>query len=271
MKVVACILSVPLLLLCTACSPVQLENNGTEPSQSQMESTAGADSPSTQPPVTESGPADIIPELPVGNTATLITKLLSDVNYNGKIQSTGEPLPPGTLPDVSLIPAADQSLVGQTVTVNLGSNQPKGSFLFRIDPVSGNGLLAVVLHADQPFYIPLLVVLEANLDFPALCQALSTGADFSATIISATNISFAEGMYAACNLDPEDLAAHEVVNIAEPSGEETTVGVWYIGSFGGQESPALFRHELAISFISADLQRNFLAFSNIFTRFSIDF
>ena len=246
------------LLFCTACSPIQTEQDvspATEPSGTA--STEATDSPVT-------------PTIPAGNPDTHITNLLTDINLTGTLLPSEQPVAPGTLPDISRIPLADQTTVGKTVTVNLGSNQAEGSFLFRFDTQSNKGRLAVILHAKQAFYIPLLLVLETDLDSHGLCRVLSTGEDFNATVLSATNISFEEGMYTACNLSADELREFEIVDVCNPAEAYTTTSQ-FLGRFGGQTEPALFKLDLAISYISAPLASKFLSFSRVFDRFSVQF
>lgn len=253
MKTLAILMSLLLLLCCAACAPTTTDNSGTP-----------------QPSGIEYGPADEKTELPIGSSSTLVSGLLTDINLNGKIQSTDEIVPPGTLPDISCIPTADQSRVGETVTINLGSNQPTGSFLFYSDAQSGKERLTVVLRAEQAFYIPLMIILETDIGLDGLCHALSTAEDFSAKIISATNISFEEGMYSICSLVRYigTLPEAEVISIESPP-ENTPNNGWYVGNFGNNEYPSLFGGEKGS--VSKEIQKEFSVYERIFTRFSIIF
>lgn len=246
MKKTSVLLLIVLILLCNACTPSVMPSTGsTEPSEN------------SQP-------------LPIGNENTIISNLLTEVNLTGKIQASDQLVPPGTLPAVSEIPSADQSVVGRSVTVNLASNQPEGSFLFRIDPQSNKGMLAVVLRADQLFYIPLLLILETELDGSDLCQALTSGADFTATVLSATNISFDEGMYTICNLNANQLNSSEIADLNTPPTTYPS-STQFLGRFGAKSAPLLYKHVADMSGISTQLYNQFQAFSKVFSRFSVNF
>lgn len=257
MRIISILTALVLVFLCAACSPLTLD---TEP---ETEPTGTVSTESSVPP-------DALPTISAGNAETLISNLLTEINLSGTIQPTDAPVAPGILPEVSRIPLADQSLVGKTVTVNLGSNQPAGSLLFHIDQQTGKGKLATVLHANQAFYIPLLVVLETDLDYSALCQALANGTDFTATVLSATNISFEEGMYTACNLDADQLYYDEEIDVKADSSPYVP-GTRLLGRFGGHEAPRLYKYNIAVSATSSQLLSTLQAFSKVFTRFNINF
>ena len=255
------------ILLCVACTP----SNAT---QDTPPATGSSSAVSTEPSgVVFTEPSEPLEEslnVPVGNADTIISKLLSEVNLTGKIQPFGQQVPPGTLPDISQIPPADQSIVGKSVTVNLGSNQTAGTFLFRIDPQSNKGVLAVVLRADQAFCIPLLVILETDLNSTTLWQALTSGADFGATVISATNISPEEGLYTSFDpslnrLRPEEIVDLKTASITYPSS------VQFVGRFGGETAPLLCKYDMDLSGTSECIHNIFDTFSRILSRFSISF
>ena len=255
------------IMLCAACAPshvIQDTLPATEPSG--VVSTEPSGSVSTEP----SEPLGDLQNAPIGNADTIISNLLTEINLTGRVQSSGQITPPGTPPEVLQIPPADQSIVGKTVTVNLGSNQPAGSFLFRMDSQSDKGLLAVVLRADQVFYIPLLVILETDLNSTTFCQALTSGTDFNATVLSATNISFEEGHYTACNINSDQVAPEEAVDLETPLATHSS-SVQFFGKFGGEDVPALYKYDISMSDASERLHSKFQAFSNIFSRFSITF
>lgn len=254
MKKLSAYILLIVILLCAACAP-------SDAMQDALPETEPFGAVSTEPSELPENAQNV----PAGNADTSISNLLTEINLNGKIQP-GQVTPPGTLPDVSQIPPADQSIVGEAVTVNLGSNQPSATFLFRFDEQRNKGMIAVVLSAN----VPLLVILETDLNITTLCQALTSGADFGAVVISATNISSEEGLYTSFNPSLNDLRPEEIVDLRTPVITDPA-GVQFIGRFGGKTTPLLCKYNMNLSNISESLCNKHNTFSKIFSRFSISF
>jgi hypothetical protein len=283
MKVTAAFLIISILLFICGCkaAPAELTPTGVMPTV-----VVPAESESTEPEPTETGSTEpeptetesteatqpTIPES-VADPQTYVVQLLTNINYNGKIQPGTEVVPPGTLPEITQIPAADQTAVGSTVQINLGAGQTKGSYLYRVDSQNNRELLAVVIHAAREnttngFYIPLLAVFEVELGgLKGLCSAISTQESFSATILSLTNISFEEGMYTLSAGLRADSTSADSIDITV--GADAAPNSWYLGSYGGEGSAVCFGGSKDT--VSEQTGKMFAVFERIFTRFSIDF
>ncbi len=241
---IAILLSACVLLSCTACAPTTPPD--TTPSSMPSQATLPTAFPSSNP------------ELSDGNSEYFISRFLTDINYNGTIASGDKTVAPGTLPDVSQIPEADQALVGSNALISLDNSQPPVAFLYHFDPTIGAEQLAAVISCDN---IPLLIVFQPELGgVSALCEALSTGNPFSATVVSMTNISYEESMYAFSA--SENRGENEIDFNAPP--ENAGNDVWLVGYLGmrdGQSYTALFCAN------SSTLD----VFNRIFSRFSLVF
>lgn len=212
-------------------------------------------------------PPDTTPSttLPSGNTTLsddnseyFLSRFLTDTNYSGKIASSEEPSAPGTLPDVSQIPIADPTLVESDVLISLDSSQTPVAFLYYFDPSSGDEYLATIISCDN---IPMLIVFRPELDgLPALCEALTTGTAFSATIRSIVNISYEESMYA---FSVAEISEQGAVDLSAPpeTNEDQVWLVGYLGTYDGQNYTALF----LANFDALDV------YNRIFSRFSLTF
>ena len=125
---------------------------------------------------------------------TYISRFLTDVNFNGVIDKEDETVPPGTLPEVSKIPKADDTLVGTEVLINLDNGQSPVTILYQYNPHTGTERLVAIISCDN---IPMLIIFRPEFGgVSALCEAMLTGDPFYATILSITNISPQEAMYA---------------------------------------------------------------------------
>ena len=204
---------------------------------------------------------------------TYVTQLLTDINYTGQIQSNTGAVAPGALPDISQIPCAEQTPIGTTIQINLGSGQTMGSYLYRVDFQNSRELLAVVIHAtpeetNNGFYIPLLAVFQVKLGgIKGLCRAISTQKSFSATVLSLTNISFQEGMQTLSTVNTAGAISADIIDVAV--GSDTSPNGWYVGSYGGDGNPVCFGGSKDA--VSEQTSNKFAVFERIFTRFSIDF
>lgn len=149
----------------------------TDPTQStQTDPTQ----PSTQP--TDPGPWSHDAEL---------TRFLTEVNHSGEYLPSSEPLAPGTLTPVELIPVADQSYVGSTVDIILAQLQQEIPFYYYYNAETGYERLAVVITAEK---IPLMMILETDLNgVSELCKKIAAEEVFSAKVCSATSITYMEG------------------------------------------------------------------------------
>lgn len=229
MKLLSFFTAVLLLFCCAGCTP--------------------AVAPDTTPSAT----------LPSGDDSEyFLSRFLTDTNYNGKVESSGEPVAPGTLPDVSQIPAADQTLVESNVLISLDSSQTPVAFLYYFDPSTGAERLATVISCDN---IPLLIVFKPELGgVSALCDALTTGTAFSAMVASITNISYEESMYAFNAAEISEQGAVDLTAPPETDGEQ----VWltgYLGTRDGQSYTGLFAAD-------SDVRE---VYNRIFSRFSLAF
>lgn len=278
MKVIAVLLTLSMLLCICGCKPDPTKPTPTDvtPTKPTPTDVIPTESTPTEAAPTEPDSTESVPPPTTESNAdpqTYVSQLLTDINYNGKIQPGTELVPPGTLPEISRIPSADQSAVGTTVKINLGIGQPKGSYLYRVDSQNNRELLAVVIHAarentNNGFYIPLLAVFEVELGgLKGLCSAISTQESFSATILSLTNISFEEGMYTMiAGLHP-DGTSDDSIDITV--GADAAPNSWYVGSYGGEGSTVCFGGSKDT--VSEQTSKEFAVFERIFTRFSIDF
>ena len=281
MKVTAALLIISILLFICGCkaAPAELASTGSTPTEivpTESESTEVTHPTESTHPTEATQPTEVTqPTVPenIADPSTYVAQLLTDINYNGKIQSGTEIVPPGTLPEITQIPAADQTAVGSTVQINLGAGQTKGSYLYRVDSQNNRELLAVVIHAarentNNGFYIPLLAVFEVELGgLKGLCSAISTQESFSATILSLTNISFEEGMYTMIvGLHPDGTSAD---SIDITVGADAAPNSWYAGSYGGEGSTVCFGGSKDT--VSEQTSKEFAVFEKIFSRFSIDF
>ena len=246
-RVLCCLLCV-VLLLC-ACAP-------------------GQGGPSTVP----TDPNPTVPtqptEAPDAWQAYAFTRFLTDTNLNGRIAPTGTIEAPGTLPDVSRIPAADQALVGQTVTVIFARMQQVIPFYYLCEGAAGTERLAVVIQTDR---IPLLLVLETRLGgLPGLCDVIRRQESFEARILAATNISFEEGMYAG-NAVRRDYALDpsEIYDLLE--GEVLPEAGVFLGAFGtdDQGMPVAILKGSDGPDLSSGLQEDLSVYHKIYTRFDL--
>lgn len=196
--------------------------------------------------------------LPDDNSEYFLSHFLTDTNYSGKIESSGEMGAPGTLPDVSQIPKADQTSIGGEVLISLDSSQTPVAFLYYFDPSTGVEHLAAVISCNN---IPMLIVFQAELGgVSALCEALATGTAFSATIASIANISYEESMYAFKAAESSEQGAVDLSAPPETDGEQVWL-VGYLGTRGDQSYTALFLADLG----TLDV------YNRIFSRFSVAF
>ncbi len=224
----------------------------------------GADPlPDTTNPTTESqaSSSTTLPsgttEVPSDNSETYISRFLTDINFNGNISPNDELVAPGTLPDVSQIPKADQQLVGSDVLINLDSDQTPIAFLYYLDPSTGVERLAAVISCDN---IPMLIVFQPELGgISGLCEALTTGEAFYATIVSITNISFEESMYAFSASENDGENAIDFNIPPENDGEKCWL-VGFLGTQAGENYSGLF-------YANAN---SLEIYHRIFTRFSLD-
>ena len=130
-------------------------------------------------------------------------QLLTDVNYNGAYQLPTEPVPPGTVRDISLIPPAPQDLVGQSVELAFQHDSRSLYFYYYADEVSGKERLAVIISEK----IPLLAILETDLGgAESLRNKIVTAEPFRATVLALANICNLEPIYVqqACQSDMDD-------------------------------------------------------------------
>ncbi|MBO5323082.1 MAG: hypothetical protein J6A88_03155 [Oscillospiraceae bacterium] len=288
MKVIAVLLTISMLLCICGCkadptdaaptesTPTEVAPTETEPTETEPAETEPTEAEPTEAEPTEAEPTEAAPPPTTESSAdpqTYVSQLLTDINYNGKIQPGTELVPPGTLPEISRIPSADQSAVGTTVWINLGAGQPKGSYLYRVDSQNNRELLAVVIHAapektNKGFYIPMLAVFQVELGgLKGLCNAISTEESFSATILSLTNISFEEGMYTQVSATAADIPSEEVIDLFV--GSDAAPNGWYIGSYGDNGSTVCYGGSKDT--VSQQTSNDFAVFERIFTRFSIAF
>ncbi|MGI6506845.1 MAG: hypothetical protein ACOX4A_00430 [Saccharofermentanales bacterium] len=140
-------------------------------------------------------------------------------------------LPPGTLPDADSIPAADQSRVGQEVTVNI---EQAYAFAFYRDNSTDQERMVVIKHnADETLktsVVPLTVYETAFGGIDVMVEQI--GAAFTAKIVAERNISITEAMHMtesvyglASKLDDEALASSK--EDVTPNSEETAVDICY--------------------------------------------
>lgn len=241
---IAILLSACVLLSCTACIPATPPD--TIPSSIPSQATPPTAIPSSNPELSDS------------NSEYFISRFLTDINFNGKIASSGETIAPGILPDVSQIPKADQAPIGSNVLISLDSTQTPVAFLYHLDTSTGAERFAAVISCDN---IPMLIVFQPELgSVSALCEALSTGNPFSTTVLSMTNISYEESMYAFSA--SENRGENEIDFNAPPENDGNDVWlVGYLGMRDGQSYTALFTANANALEI----------YERIFSRFSIDF
>lgn len=215
----------------------------------------------TQPPsATTTAPAEDLRE-------AWLDRFLTQTNHEGTIgfdPSAGIQAP-GTLPEVQYIPAADQSLVGSRVSILFAKEQQAIPFYYSCDATTGTERLAVVLLADC---IPMLMIFETTLGgLNGLCEVIANEDAFEATILSMTNISYEEGMYArnAAYLDEGEKA----IDIWSGSLEQNA-GV-YLGLVGSdyQGNPINILKGAQAEQISQELQTNINVYLRIFTRFDL--
>ena len=274
MKVIAVLLMIGMLFCIWSCKAAPMESASTD---STPTGSAPTEEPSEEPSEepTEEITEATQPISPESNAdpATYVSQLLTDINYNGKIQPGADVAAPGTLPEISQIPVAEQTLIGTTIKINLGAGQEQGSYLYRVDSQNNRELLAVVIHAtpkkaNNGFYIPLLAVFQVELGgLKGLCNAISTEESFSATVLSLTNISFEEGVYTQSSTITTDVPAEEVIDLTV--GADAAPNGWYIGNYGNEGSTDC--HGGSKDTVSQQTSNDFAVFERIFTRFSIEF
>ncbi|MGN0999073.1 MAG: hypothetical protein ACI4PO_05925 [Faecousia sp.] len=195
-----------------------------------------------------------------------ITRFLTETNRSGQIASSGELVPPGTLPEVDSIPRADQALVGSTVSILFARQQQAIPFHYLRDAQSGTEHLTVVIPTDR---IPLLIVFETNLgSASALCEKMTKEEPFTAKIVAFVNISFEEGMYAEMTTRYSDASDAEMVFISNPGALN---GREYIGVYGTGDDgvPLSVMKGPQGASVSADLQGSLDVFYRIYERFSL--
>ena len=192
------------------------------------------------------------------NSEYFLSRFLTDANYHGKIASSEDLVTPGTLPDVSLIPKADQVSVGSNVLISLDSSQTPVAFLYHLDTSTGAERLAAVIFCDN---IPMLIVFQPELGgVSALRDALTTGTAFSAAIVSIVNISYEESMYAFNAAEISEQGTVDPSAPPETDGEQ----IWLVGYLGMQEGQS------CTTLFSANTNALEI-YHQIFSRFSIDF
>lgn len=106
-------------------------------------------------------------------------------------------LPPGTLPDVSELPKADLTNVGENIYVSLlpGEEYNAIGFHYIYEPDSGKERLLVIYIFDQIGSYNLMSIYETDFHgVEGLCKKLCDG--FTAKVLLNVNISFQESMYA---------------------------------------------------------------------------
>lgn len=275
-----------LLLVLSACTVALPENTaapGTEqpagPDTTETSAVTG-----TKPDATEaSASADTQPGTgeTVSNTQfsepqtwysdAALTRFLTDVNYNGSILPGGELDAPGTPPDVELIPPADQSMLGQTVSIILAQEQQAIPFCYVCDKTTGTERLAVILENVN---IPLLIVFETDLGgVSGLCGVIRTEREFSATILAMVNISFyPEAFYAynACT-GTYGLNASEIIDISAPAETEHGVYLGIVGTAYSRDGELwCMLKGTGVSMESDGLASDIEVFQRIFSRFGIE-
>ena len=160
----------------------------TETTMSTMQPTAVLPTESIAPSATVTEPSV---DCPSWNHKSALTRFLTEINRSGSIRPSETTQAPGTLPAVDRIPIADQSLVGESVTIIFAQEQQEIPFYYCYDADTGWERLAVVITAEK---IPLLMVFQTKLGGTAkLCQAIASEREINATILSMTNISYEEG------------------------------------------------------------------------------
>ena len=256
MKVLSLLVIVLMLLCCVGCVSASLQNT-TIPS-AELQDMPSATPTTTRPKGTVLSTPATEPTVPHSEmTETYISRFLTDTNLHGKIETDGTLVAPGTLPDVSRIPVADQALVGSDVRINLDRSQSPVAFLYHFDASLGVEQLAVVVSCEN---IPMLIVFQPELGgIRGLCEAMTTGEAFSARIASITNISPGESMYA---LSASENRGENAVDCDAPpeNGEEA---VWLVGIVGTQDGES-FR---GLFFANSNALE---VYSRIFTRFSLN-
>lgn len=159
-----------------------------EPSTNPTKPTAIIPTESTAPSTMDTEPNTTPP--PWSHEFAL-TRFLAEVNHSGSILPSETLEEPGSLPSIEQIPVADQSLVGECVTIILAQEQQQIPFYYYYDADSSLERLAVVVNAES---IPLLIIFEPELGGAAeLSNAIATETEFDAAILAMTNISFEEG------------------------------------------------------------------------------
>ena len=179
---------------------------------------------------------------------------------------------PGTLIDAKDLKQPDQALVNKTVKINLGRSQPCCPFLFYSD--QGTERLAVVLRPDDVLFIPMLIIFETDLGVDGLCDALSSEKTFEAKILSMTNITWQEGMYAVGTVphnDDPDLCPpeEEQYNIVSDVDTVTESG-WFFGAFGENSGEIIYGGQ-SIDNLSEVFKKKLAVYDRIFNRFELTF
>ena len=229
MKKILPIVGLVLLLLC-ACAvqkPVITEPSDSQtPTQTTVTTptsgtitTTGATEPTKN--TEETGATETTentePTAPWDHEAAL-SRFLEETNHSGEIASEGGLVPPGTLPDVNLIPKASQTRLGESVSIILAQKQSKVAFYYSYAE-NGTERLAVVIPAEK---IPMLVIFETELGgIRGLCRVIETEEVFQGKILSMTNITPTEGKVQAFNVcgSTYGIPASEILT------KETTVNV----------------------------------------------
>lgn len=201
MKKILPVVGLVLLLLCACAAqkPVITEpsdshtptqTTATTPTSGTI-STTGATEPTKN--TEETGATETTgstePTAPWDHEAAL-SRFLEETNHSGEIPAEDKPVPPGTLPDVNLIPKASQTRLGETVSIILAQKQSKVAFYYSCAE-NGTERLAVVIPAEK---IPMMVIFETELGgIQGLCRVIETEEVFQGKILSMTNITFEEG------------------------------------------------------------------------------
>lgn len=128
--------------------------------------------------------------------ATLL-RFLEETNHSGVIAGGSTPVPPGTLPEIQQIPAANQTLVGKIVPIVLARKQQAISFYYTYRE-NGTERLAVFIPAEK---IPMLIIFETTLGgADGLYDHIKSEKVFQAKILAVVNISYEEGNIYAYNV-----------------------------------------------------------------------
>ena len=179
---------------------------------------------------------------------------------------------PGTLTDAEDVKQPDQALVNKTVKINLGRSQPRCPFLFYSD--QGTERLAVVLLEEQLICTPVLIIFETDLGVDGLCDALSSEKTFEAKILSMTNITWQEGMYAVGTVPRNDDPAlcppeEEQYNIVSDVDTVPESG-WFFGAFGENSGEIIYGGQ-SMDDLSEVFKKKLAVYDRIFNRFELTF